>query len=554
MMNKLEFEDIDIQSLPPHLATAIRTLLSEIELSGEETTADETVTVIEVLVSFLGRLWLSFYIHHGAPNVEINQFLFQSLRRDPGVGQWAGISRTIQTFTNARDVDIDCECLTGLDYSYEGSITQLIAFRNSFSHGSMESVSTELHDMRKKIAILVKGLDSLFSGSLLWRDENHTVRLVNEVWDVRMNDDIETANMVPNHIYVRTSRGDLVATYPLFVVRFSEESYKLDASSTHTTDLNYEQVFQLDCLAAWYQRYQRERAGYIDFAVQVSSFRANRRHSVWESVLPKLDKKNFPSRILINEPAGLSAKFVFKSLFVGENESFAGQKFDARASYVVGRDHVSQSGLTFCCFLLRQIERVSCGACQFDEIPTDCLLELNKGLDYLRTTGKKLLLGICDLHHGDVRYRGEALTVLDIYNLLSGSSITVVASVLKGSIKSLLSYDHFLSLEPKRRSFSLDLYTDALALLRQNYGEFPVKVLKYISSLRRPRTLFEICDLLEAEWKYEVFEPEVEKALWRLAPFLDESRDIVTREKKWAPTFNVKRFEWDLLFVETTYA
>jgi len=554
VMNKLELKDIDIQSLPPHLAVAIRTLLSEIELSGEETTADETVTVIEVLVSFLGRLWLSFYIHQGAPDVEINQFLFQSLRRDPGVGQWAGISRTIQTFTNARDVQIDCDFLTGLDYSFEGSITQLIAFRNSFSHGSMESISTELHDMRQKIALLVKGLDILFSGSLLWCDENQTVRLVNEAWDVSIDDDIETANMVPYHIYVRTSQDDLVTTYPLFVVRFSEESFELDASSTHATDLNYVQIFQLDCLAAWYQRYQRERAGHIDFAAQASSFRANRRHLVWESLLPKLDEINPPSRILINEPAGLSAKFVFKSLFVDENESFVDQRFDARTLYIVGRDHVSQSGLTFCCFLLRQIERLSCGACQFEEIPTDCLRDLNEGLDYLRATGKKLLLGICDLHHGDVRYRGEALTVLDIYNLLSGSSIIVVASVLKGSIKSLLSYDHFLSIEPRRRSFSLDLYTDALVLLRQNYGEFPVKVLACISSLRRPRTLFEICDLLEAEWKYEVFEPEVEKALWRLAPFLDESRDIINREKKWAPTFNVRRVEWDLLFVEPTYA
>jgi hypothetical protein len=111
-----------------------------------------------------------------------------------------------------------------------------------------------------------------------------------------------------------------------------------------------------------------------------------------------------------------------------------------------------------------------------------------------------------------------------------------------------------LSIEPRRRSFSLALYADALVLLHQNYGEFPVKVLACISSLRRPRTLFQICDLLEAEWKYEVFEPEVEKALWRLAPFLDESRDIITREKKWAPTFNVKRVEWDPLFVETIYA
>ena len=554
MMNKLEFDDIDIQSLPPHLALAIRTLLSEIELSGEETTADETVAVIEVLVSFLGRLWLSFYIHSGAPDVEVNQFLFQSLRRDPGVGQWAGISRIIQTCATARDLEIDCECLTGLDYGFEGPITQLITFRNSFSHGSMESVSSELHEMRQKLAALVKGLDSLFSGSLLWRDENHTVRLVNESWDMGIGVNIETADMIPHHIYVRTSHGDLVTTHPLFVVRFSGENYELDASSTHLTDLNYEQIFQLDCLAAWYQRYQQERAGHLDFTAQVFSFRANRRHLVWESVLSRLDEINPPSRILLNEPAGLSAKFIFKSLLVDEGESIIGRRFDACAIYIVDRDHVSQSGLTFCCFLLRQIEKLSRGAFQFDEIPTDCIRELKEGLDYLRASGKKMLLGICDLHHGDVSYRGEVLTVLDIYNLLSGSPITVVASVIKGSVKALLTYDHFLTMERRKRSFSLDHYKDSLILIHQNYGEFPTKVLACISSLRRPRTLFEICDLLEAEWKCEVFEPEVEKALWRLAPFLDESRDVTTREKKWAPIFHIKRPQVDQLIGETTHA
>jgi hypothetical protein len=552
-MKKLEFDDIDIQSLPPHMASAIRTLLSEIELNGEETTADETVAVIEVLVSFLGRLWLSLYIHHGAPDAEVNQFLFQSLRRDPGVGQWAGISRVIQKLMADGDIEIDCECLTGLDYGFEGSIAQLIAFRNNFSHGSMESVSSELREMRQALASLVRALDSLFSGSLLWVDENHVVRLANESWDIGAGHDIEGSELIPYHIYIRTFHGDLVTTHPLFVVRFSGENYELDASSTHVADLNYEQIFQLDCLATWYQRYQQERAGHLDFTVHASSFRANRRHLVWGSVLSRLDEINPPCRILLNEPAGLSGQFVFKNLLVGE-ESVIRRRFDARALYIVERDHVSQSGLTFCCFLMRQIEELSLGACQFDEIPTDCVRELKAGIDYLRDNGKQMLLGICHLHHGDVSYRGETLTVLDIYNLLSGSPITVVASALRGSIKALLSYDHFLSMEPRKRSFSLDHYTDSLALIHQNYGEFPIKVLACISSLRRPRTLFEICDLLEGEWKHEVFEPEVEKALWRLAPFLDESRDSTTREKKWVPTFHIKQVHWDQLIGEITHA
>lgn len=553
-MQKLEFDDVDVKSLPPHLSGAVRTLLSEIELSGEETTADETIAVIEVLVSFLGRIWVSYYVHHGAPDVEINQFLFQSMQRDPGVGQWAGISRAIQAFFIAEQSDCIDQGLINLDYGFDGSVTQLITFRNSFSHGSMESVVSELHDMRQKLANLIKALSQVLSGSLLWIDENRVVRKVNESWDEALGQQVEVSNMVPYHIYIRTLHDGILTTYPLLVVRVSGDSYELDVSSTHVSELSYHQIFQLDCLAGWYQQYQKERAGYLNFKNQLgSSFRVNRHHVIWESVLSRLGAGNWPCRILINEPAGLSAKFIFKNLLVQKNDSAIGRRFDLCTLYIVRRDHVSQSGLTFCCFLLRQIEKLSQGTFKFENIPKDHIGELRRGLDYLRDSGKQLLIGICDLHYGDLSYRGENLTVLDVYNQLSESSITVVFSALRGSIKGLLSYDDCFSLESRKRLISLDHYTNSLAFIHRRYGDFPVRVLAVLCSIRRPRTLFEICDLLEMEWGCDVFEPKVEKALWRLAPFLIESRDISSQEKKWVPTFHVKKVSWDQFIGDNTH-
>ena len=553
-MQKLEFDDVDVKSLPPHLSGAVRTLLSEIELSGEETTADETIAVIEVLVSFLGRIWVSYYVHHGAPDVEINQFLFQSMQRDPGVGQWAGISRAIQAFFIAEQSDSIDQGLINLDYGFDGSVTQLITFRNSFSHGSMESVVSELHDMRQKLANLIKALSQVLSGSLLWIDENRVVRKVNESWDEALGQQVEVSNMVPYHIYIRTLHDGILTTYPLLVIRVSGDSYELDVSSTHVSELSYHQIFQLDCLAGWYQQYQKERAGYLNFKNQLgSSFRVNRHHVIWESVLSRLGAGNSPCRILINEPAGLSAKFIFKNLLVQKNDSAIGRRFDLCTLYIVRRDHVSQSGLTFCCFLLRQIEKLSQGTFKFENIPKDHIGELRRGLDYLRDSGKQLLIGICDLHYGDLSYRGENLTVLDVYNQLSESSITVVFSALRGSIKGLLSYDDCFSLESRKRLISLDHYTNSLAFIHRRYGDFPVRVLAVLCSIRRPRTLFEICDLLEMEWGCDVFEPKVEKALWRLAPFLIESRDISSQEKKWVPTFHVKKVSWDQFIGDNTH-
>ena len=123
---------------------------------------------------------------------------------------------------------------------------------------------------------------------------------------------------------------------------------------------------------------------------------------IWESVLSRLTASNSPCRILVNEPAGLSAKFIFKNLLVQKSDSAIGCRFDLYTLYIVRNDHVSQSGLTFCCFLLRQIEKLSQGACQFENVPKDHIGELRRGLDYLRDSGKQLLLGICDLHYGDL--------------------------------------------------------------------------------------------------------------------------------------------------------
>jgi hypothetical protein len=269
-------------------------------------------------------------------------------------------------------------------------------------------------------------------------------------------------------------------------------------------------------------------------------------------VISKLDEAGRSPKILLNVPAGLNFNFIFRNLLAQETELLNKRRFKALSLYVVKRDHVSQSGSTFCCFLLRQIEKLSDGACYFDEIPKDCIYELTRGLDYLRKTGKQMLLGVSDLHLGELSYRGEVLSVLDVYNRLSESPITVLASTLKGSIKSSLTYDHFLNVEPRKSSFSLEHYIDSLHLIRRSYGEFPVKILASIVRIRRPRTLFEICDLLEADWEGEVFEPKVEKALWRLAPFLHESRDSATHEKKWAPIFNNRRVQWNQLVGEKT--
>ena len=48
---------------PAPIASAMAELVSETELHGLETTADETAAAIEALLVHLGRLWVAEYLH-----------------------------------------------------------------------------------------------------------------------------------------------------------------------------------------------------------------------------------------------------------------------------------------------------------------------------------------------------------------------------------------------------------------------------------------------------------------------------------------------------------
>ena len=51
-----------VGALPSILAIPIQVMMSEIDVSGEITTADETALVVEALVAWTGTLWLAEYL------------------------------------------------------------------------------------------------------------------------------------------------------------------------------------------------------------------------------------------------------------------------------------------------------------------------------------------------------------------------------------------------------------------------------------------------------------------------------------------------------------
>ena len=131
------------------------------------------------------------------------------------------------------------------------------------------------------------------------------------------------------------------------------------------------------------------------------------------------------------------------------------------------------------------------------------------------------MLGIEDLHEGATPYRGEPITVREVYEALAGSAVSVIATTHPGALPRIL-FDRRIRLQPPD---PLDTAALSAWLDRAVQGR---SLHRRVLDTLAPRTdgmdLFALCDALEADGAGTVFEPEVERALWDLEPVLGWSR------------------------------
>ena len=138
----------------------------------------------------------------------------------------------------------------------------------------------------------------------------------------------------------------------------------------------------------------------------------------------------------------------------------------------------------------------------------------------MRATDKRLLLGIEDLHNGVDPYRGEPVTVREVYEALAGSPVTVVASTVPGGVPRPL-FDHKVEVAVAEDPDASDVaaWVHTLTHARPLHR----RVLHALAT-GEPSHLFSLCDALESDGGETVFEPAVERALWDLRPLLQWER------------------------------
>jgi hypothetical protein len=532
-----------VLQLPRPVALAVQEMLVEIEVNGEHMAADEVVKLIEAVFSHLGRIWVAEYLNKGAFDENLNRELFETLGRNVSIGQWISMSRTIRAlFQKHRKatlmIDLDAQDF-GKPGEYEHPVAQLISYRNSFSHGSMSAVVEDIRKHRNLIEEVLMKLPCLIEQPIrVAVDENGGCLLVNGLWEPAAPAPPEMLVFQPFILSELPDEGETqrLELYPLLYVDRSGEEYEVKHASVKDTQHPVSRLFECEALRIWYERYERERLGFLDFQDSLSEKTSLPLPAESARELQEAIDDRAKNLILIRAYPGCGKTAAIISLLDSGNSSLK-EHFSAVALYEVRSGHLSQSGFTFANFILRQIEQALEQESPHYQLNLEKTSEtLDEAFGALKVAGKEILIGIEDLHLGQECYRREPLSVLDIYRMLPTRPLTVVSTVFHGSVRGPLFFDAVMDWPVvNERSLERGDLESVLQSLLKSSPPLHHQVLRVLSSQESGLDCFSVCDVLEADGQKNVFEPAVERAIWDLKPLLIEERLQQDRTRKWLP-------------------
>ena len=528
-----------IEKLPPPIAAATRAMIIEMQVSGEHSTADETVLVIENVLTYVARLWVAEYLNADAFDDEINSYLLDSTKNNLTVGQWVALGRILRNCFINHNVDTVIHNLKNLDFGSQSDaehpIAKLISYRNSFSHGSMAAVTEDIRYHRELVETVLISLPALWQQPALFFSKQ------NRVWIEATGNWVESKQSPIDEIValqpviLSVDRSTCLNLYPLFYIKENDDGYEWQSSTAKNKVIPLRSIFELDRMKVWAERYEYERLGHIDTQIGfLNKTNPNISDKLLAKLLEKITAKN-NNLIIINAYPGCEKASALCAIFNYFDGDFKNIVFSDIVIYEIKNNHLSQSGFTFGHFILRQIEvLLELEDLTYSDRKTPLQTLLNEALSALKKSGKHLLVCIDNLHFGAKPFRRESLSIIDIYNSLPTANLTLLATLLNGSIKQKLLFDEIIQWPIPDVSLPnhQDL-TDTIHRLCENSTPLRKDILLCLKDATRPLSLFEICDSIEKLTKKVVFEPEVEHHLWQLSPVLKESFSIENQHKKW---------------------
>jgi hypothetical protein len=509
--------------LPMPLAHAAHTLRTETQTNGVHTTADELAGCIEALYGLLGRLWLAEYLAAGARDGEINRRLHQIVTTGGRVlgGGWVSLARQVRDVFLREGWEPVAQGLLVYEFGAFGQpqhpVAKLVEYRNSFAHGSFQSVQRDIEAHRDLLDIELQKLPFLWEQPFLL----DTDAGVFELRQQRVPGSVP-AGIDPEHRMrpvLLAKDGRVLDLYPLMV---GSAGGDLGLFWPGKSDVGVKGLIQQLQFAAWSQRYQRELEGHVSGSEECLGS-----PGAWlegQSALhTALDGRTRGIVVVETAPGAPRA-----GLLAGWAASERTLRWKVRPGDLMG------SGLVFAKALLRAAEQ-SLGLpdgtipCATADAWRAALAQASARVEQ---AGKVLRVAVEDLHLGDTGRPGEP-TVQDVWRAIAVGPFFAVAGTVRNWALRTLPYD-------ARVALGWEHDTDVAALraflARRGSGELHEATLAVLIQAAAPLDLFEVCDAIEArparpanalgaQGGAAVFEPAVERALWDLAPVLTLGRE-----------------------------
>lgn len=509
--------------LPTPLAHAAGLIEQETRNCGEHTTADEVVGAIEALFSLVGRLWVAEYLAAGAPDEPANRMLYDRVVASGGRvlgGTWLGIGRTLRTVFLDRGLRPVAKGLTDLDFGRHGddanAVARLSAYRNSFAHGSFQSVVGDIRAHRELLSSVIARLPFLDEQPFLMATGDGTVALRGEAERVVLHGPQAAAVLPELHPCLLGEDGRVVDLWPLAVGR--DEKGAIGLAWPGKKDPGPKQLVKHESFVAWFARFQRELDGHVE-----SSATCLGAPAAWPEATDELQVAIGTRReglVLLETAPGAPRAGVLAAWADG-----------ATLRWRVAPHDLMGSGLVLVKALLRASERVlglADGTLSCKE-PEAWRTALQDAAGRLRAGGSVVRVAIEDLHRGDAPARVGEPSVQDVWRALAGGPFLAVAGVVRQWSLRPLPWDSRACLG---WADTTDFRAVADFLAERAGSTLHREVLAALEASGAEVDLFEVCNAVEAaRGEGSVFEPAVERALWDIAPVLLLGRASRAREE-----------------------
>ena len=477
--------------------------------------------LIEGFYKWVARIWIAEALHaeKNHPDLFVDifgqgllRFVYDSILSGRGgtIGAWVSIARNIRAFFTKKEIQTHTQGLLSLDFgSHPGDqnpTSKLLVFRNEFAHGAFHAAKERVQTHYELLAQCFEDIQGLYSQKIVAVQDGNWYHCAQKT--ISMDPIMERED----GIYMLGENQQTMRLTGLYTFK-DQMLYPIEAEYFSSSD-----IFVSDRIQIFLARYQKEKNGEIYLEDNFTQTDISIPDNIRENIHKELGKNN--PLILIEGYPGTDAQHIFH-----HHQEFS-KNYDAAFIWDVKTDDLTISGVTFAQKIMRTIE----GLIDIQPQRKKSVLDnINRYLDALKTQEKNLLIFINDLHVGFNKYRREAYSVVDIYQKLIDSSVSVVATVFPGQTQKGLFYDTILS-------YKKDITNPSI--LEKNvrlFSSSPIKkeILKAIGT--NSLHLFEICDSIdEAKGQAVTFEPEIEYALWDLSPILStkrEKRSIAGKEE-----------------------